>query len=1123
MKKFFAVISICLCAIGCFSQSVILNELVAKNVYSYVTFDNTSPDWIEVKNVSSASANLSDYSIATSKNYDSPVKLPGVSLAPSKCYLLLTNNGVFSGKNEMPLDASAGTVYLFHKSKAVDSISWKHLPTDVSIGRDADNTQCYYFARTTPGKANSMERYVAKTLDKPKLNKPSGLYKSPFYVNAYTSESKSILRYTIDGSVPTEQSMVVSDSIKIIDNTNLRVRAFRDGYLPSETVTMSYLFVQSQTLPIASLTVNNDDFFSDETGIYAEGLNADEEEPHYGANYWQDWERPVHLDYFDENGVCVVSQDLGCKIGGNWSRAQPQKTLKLYARDEYGKDEIEYQFYKDKPISSFHMILLRNSGNDCNNTQMRDGVISVLAKQMDIDRQAYQPAVVYINGEYYGIQNVREKQNKQYVAENFGYDKDDIDVIKSWGEIVDGDDSDYWGMKYFFENTDLSIDKNYQRAKTYIDIPNFIDYNVLEMFVVNEDWPGNNIAYWHSRSANTPWRYMLFDADFGLGIWDLEPKVNKNMLEWCTMEGSEDYATADWATIILRQLLKNKDFTCDFLNATADRLNTTLSPDSVTYVIDSIYSLIEHEMPNHIDRWGYNWQDGWLSQMYDFGRRREAIMRKQTEDFFNTEGSYVLSLNSSDAQAGYIHLNTIDICSFPWSGKYFNNNKISLTAIPRPGYEFARWEGSVNSTERTISVTTDETTELKAVFNYVGNEPNLSFSEVYYHTRDKAETEWIELYNGGDEVDMSHWKLIVDRYNQTYTIPEGTIIHGGQVLVLANNVEIFKQNNSVDDALLLGNLCFDFPKDFATLLLQDSNGNTIAKMAYTDLYPTARKSDGYGYSFEYLYDWEQEENLKWHSCSFGGTPGKINGDDGSNAIAQPVITEINYASSGKLDAGDWIEIKNPSTISEINLKDWMICDKAGNISVIYDDVVIPPQGYVVFADEPEKFHSVYPEVQCCQLDLSLNNYVDEVNLYDSYERRIDAVSYSMFSSSWTKSAMGTGRTLSFIETSDDNSFAGNWLASKSAGTPGMPNDYLQSVPIVESYSTVFPNPCQNYVVVRQNGKFNYEIVTEDGQIVQTGTGVDEKYVLLQVQAGNYFVVVGNEQYKSIHRLIVLKE
>ncbi|MCQ2959045.1 MAG: CotH kinase family protein [Bacteroidales bacterium] len=1112
----------------CFSQDIILNEVVAKNASCYKSSKDETPDWVELKNISPNLISLSGYSLVRKSKPAEVYTIPSKNILSEKVLLIELQ--------DFPLSASGETLYLKKKEDIIDSISWENLPVDVSVGRARDdNYSVYYFKTPTPKKINNTETFVAKTLPKPKANKSSQFFVKKFYVNVYCSDEKATLRYTLDGSEPTQSSNVYTDSLQITKNTNLRVRAFRSGYLPSETMTITYLKLRSSSLPIASITVKYEDFFDELTGIYVEGPNAENDEPHFGANYWNDWERPVHFEYFTEDGACVLSQDVGVKIGGNWSRAQPQKTLKLFARDIYGKDEMKYKFFKDKPISSFHEILLRNSGNDCNQSHIRDGVASELAKEMDIDRQAYQPAVVYINGEYFGIQNVREKQNEHYIAENYGYLKEDIDIIKNGYEVYNGKSEDYWSMRNFIENSDLSIPENYEFAKTLLDIPSFIDYNIIEMYVVNEDWPGNNIACWHSRSKNTPWRYLLFDTDFGFGIWKLEEKLNQNMFEWCTRENSGDYATANWATVVLRQLLKNNDFRRDFLNAVADRLNTTLSRKNVPNVVDSVYNLISEEMPFHRQRWGSSWNDREFDRMREFGERRESIMRKQAEEFFSTNGSYQLSLNVKvesteafdDAVPGRIHLNTIDVSNFPWKGSYFKNNKICLTAIPNLGYEFIRWEGSVNTSEKSIYVDTEDATSLTAVFSYVGNEPSVVFTECYYHVSQEDETEWIELYSDQNKfLNLTNWTLILDCNNQKFVFPENSSIGADEKvfsLIVANNKERFcAKYPDISPEYVVGDLGFVFPKDFGYVTLKDANDNTISKMDYSDEFPYVRKADGYGYSCELMYDYYTlgfDSEKSWYAPTKGGTPLVVRQNIPETGFRPPIITELNYASGTKYDPGDWIEIYNPNESIDLVLDDWMLMDKSENIFILSGE--LPSKEFVVYAKNPEKFHSVFPEISCRQLNISLNKFEDAVMLFNPYEFKVDEVSYSMFEKQWTKSAFGTGRTLSLVDLDADNSKGENWRASMGIGTPGSQNDFVDNITQVENSNVVlYPNPCSDYVVIQAVGEFSYEVISEAGVVVCTGKGLDSKFVSMKsFSPGVYVIIVSTQNGGSVKMLL----
>jgi hypothetical protein len=153
--------------------------------------------------------------------------------------------------------------------------------------------------------------------------------------------------------------------------------------------------------------------------------------PYFGANFWQDWERKAHMELYDLDGVKQIDQDVGLKIFGAWSRAHAQKSFSLFARKEYGKGSLEYKFFRDKPIGKFESIVLRNGGNDWSRAIIRDGLTSILVSDMDLDRSAFQPAVIYLNGEYWGILNIREKISDNYLEDNHFVDPDNVNLLES--------------------------------------------------------------------------------------------------------------------------------------------------------------------------------------------------------------------------------------------------------------------------------------------------------------------------------------------------------------------------------------------------------------------------------------------------------------------------------------------------------------------------------------------------------------------------------------------------------------------------------------------------------------------------------------------------------------------
>lgn len=362
--------------------------------------------------------------------------------------------------------------------------------------------------------------------------------------------------YTIDGSEPTQNDQLYSSPINLWKTTSIRARIIRSGHLPGAITTQTYLINESHNLPIVSVNTDPVNLWDQEYGIYVMGNNAENEFPHFGANFWEDWERPAHIEMYETDGSLAFQLDAGIKIFGAWSRGHPQKSISIHARKSYGADGINYKIFKEKDISKFETIILRNSGNDFNNTMLRDAYCNRIVSTLELDQQAYRPAIVYLNGEYWGIQNIREKVNEEFIAANHGIQEDQIDILEGNGEAVKGNAEHYEALLEYLYTHSLSIDENYDYIKTQIDIDNFIKYQLSEIFIDNRDWPGNNVKFWRERSPIGKWRWIMYDSDFGFDTWGNENK-SFNTLNFALEPNGPGWPNPLWSTFILRKLTEN--------------------------------------------------------------------------------------------------------------------------------------------------------------------------------------------------------------------------------------------------------------------------------------------------------------------------------------------------------------------------------------------------------------------------------------------------------------------------------------------------------------------------------------------------------------------------------------
>ena len=513
---------------------------------------------------------------------------------------------------------------------------------------------------------------------------------------------------------------VFSEDISLASTTVIRAATFRTGYLPSSVITHTYLVGETTALPIVSLATDPDNFFDDEIGIYVEGTNGI---PGYcrsiPLNWNQDWERPIHVEFFEADRTPGFSLDAGVKIHGGCTRIYPQKSLAIFARGVYGPTRIEYSIFPDRDLTSYNNLVLRTSAQDWWRTMFRDGMIqTVIADGMDLETMAYRPAIVLLNGEYWGIHNLREKQNEHYFADHYGIDPDAIEILDSdTGDWI-GQSDHYDEMMSFMLSTDMTRAESLDVVDTYMDVDAYIDYLVAEIFVANTDWPGNNVKLWRPREPGGRWRWAIYDLDMGYA-GNATSQYHSNTLALATEPSGPEWPNPPWSTLLLRTLLKNPDFRNEFIQRFAAHVNTTFAPERVLRTIDSLRAVIASEIPtiqsprNGI--WIQTWEDA-IDLIRDFATRRERYVRPHFYDYFGISGSSRLTLTVSDASSGYIEANGVSMPGPVFGAVFFREVPVRLRAVANPGYKFERWQGVVNSVSDTTSVVLSDHAELTAVF-----------------------------------------------------------------------------------------------------------------------------------------------------------------------------------------------------------------------------------------------------------------------------------------------------------------------------------------------------------------------------------------------------------------------
>jgi hypothetical protein len=613
---------------------------------------------------------------------------------------------------------------------------------------------------------------------------PPGFYTQPIQLELSVEDPAAVIYYTTDGGIPTLAaqpyqgplalaeragqpnvfSMIPTNNIapghpyreewlppqgEVFKIHLIRARAIRPDGAAGPIATASYIIDAAgngrYSLPLVSLASAPDSLFGFEKGIYVPGIT--------GGNFNQrgrEWERELHFSLFEADGTLALAQDAGVRIHGGTSRNRPRKSLRLYARSDYGSSWFDYPLFPDKPVSRYKTFLLRNSGNDWSEAIFRDAYIQALIKEnSSLDIQYSRPAVVFINGEYWGIHNFRDRFDDRYLQAHYGLDPERITILENDAVFDDGNPEgrqSYLDMYAFITQNSMADEANFAAAALLMDMDNYIDYLALQIYARNTDWPGNNLAYWRhldgqpspeaSHPADGRWRWLAFDLDFGFAL-DFDYVLNSGSafgpntafhqtLAFALAENGPAWPNPSWSTALFRSLIQNEGFRRRFVSRFADHLNTSFSRARALRLLDSLEQIYRPEMAEHIARWNQPTAAHWeseLQRLRTFAQLRADLQRIQLDNRFGLGGSAPLAVDV--AGKGQVQVNSVLLSTatagveapiYPWQGQYFRGVPVTLVAIPEAGYAFSHWSGSATSEADTLTLWLGDDSALTAHF-----------------------------------------------------------------------------------------------------------------------------------------------------------------------------------------------------------------------------------------------------------------------------------------------------------------------------------------------------------------------------------------------------------------------
>lgn len=565
------------------SWSVIINEVMTRNESFLADPDGNYFDWIELKNITNQDINLKGYSISKGANQETKFVFSDYIIPANGFKVFFADaEGDADGTRDLvpfSLSASGETLSLCDVNCDEPQVfETGFLGKNISSGLNEKGERAF-FEKPTPGEVNSSV-YI-ESYSTPVEFSLNGGEISSGHLLELTAEDGAEIYYTLDGSVPSVFDYLYAEPLVLDSSKIVRAVAITPGQLPSSVITRSYIVNVDHDLPIVSLSIGPEDF-SGWRGIY--------------TNPFEDFEVPVHVELYEADGLLGLSFDAGIKIFGGFSRSDPQKSFAVHLRKDYGTEEINYPLFEGNEVTSFKDFLLRTSGQDTHRTKIRDSFIHKSVKDViDVDVMDSRPCVVYINGEYWGLYNIREKVNEDYLASHHGVDRDQVDILAYNGLALTGSNEAYAALVDFVETHDMQNQQDYEYVTSQIDVDNFIDYLIVQSYFGNTD--SGNIKFWRDQNGGR-WRWIIYDMDWAL--FDSTYTWN-NIAQIFNPDGMGVF---DWIDTTLHvNLMKSEAFKDEFIKRYALYTRTLFNPERLLPIYDAMVSEIESEIPRQLARW----------------------------------------------------------------------------------------------------------------------------------------------------------------------------------------------------------------------------------------------------------------------------------------------------------------------------------------------------------------------------------------------------------------------------------------------------------------------------------------------------------------------------------------
>ena len=602
-------------------SGIYVSEVMASSSTVQAFGDQAAADFVEIYNSSPQTQNISGWGLSDNPSWPRKWTFPqGTTIAPGEYKVILLDG--FTGQNtdtsrlraSFSLSRTGGEIMCISDAggRVLDRLYLPQIPTDVSYGRTLGSSGFFYYDVPTPGKANGAGFYGYSQA--PVIKTPSGLYQSNVTVEI-TVPYGTRVRYTLDGAIPTlENSKEYTGPITLSDTAILRARSFQGGVQPSDTVTASYILNAYHKMDVVSLVCDPFELWDSQTGLMSEdpdlryGTVVDKSELPFETPVYRNWgkiDRPGYVEIFHaDTGDAYISQGIKMDLLGAYSLDMPQKSFKIRAQASLGEKYFNYPLFDDRDYTYYKSFTLRNSGNDNVWTRISDVVQTRLIDEYldsPILTLGWKPVVVYLNGQYWGHYNMRERKDRFSIAQHEGLDLEtDQDIYENiviargnWS-LVQGTTADSKAYREMLEKFKTlkpnEKPEDLQYILDNIDVESFIEWFCIKGFYGDSD-PGNIMYY---KLPGGKWKCLMFDLDYGM--------YNSSFESPRSYLKPEGMGQQEINNIIFRKIFESDELREQLLTRFGVIFQTLTTP-VMQAMLDECAAIIKPELQYHYARW----------------------------------------------------------------------------------------------------------------------------------------------------------------------------------------------------------------------------------------------------------------------------------------------------------------------------------------------------------------------------------------------------------------------------------------------------------------------------------------------------------------------------------------